>query len=49
MSWLPGLAKVGTCVCEPDAEFEGRTLQVFWLGWVFEATVARRVSDHAAR
>lgn len=41
MSWLPRLSVIGTCVCEPEGEYEGKTLQVIWLGWVFEVTIAR--------
>ncbi|MBN9504961.1 MAG: hypothetical protein J0I69_02950 [Altererythrobacter sp.] len=47
MSWRPRLCLIGTAVCEPDGEFEGRTLQVFWHGWVFELTLARRVREIA--
>lgn len=42
MSWPPRLCIIRTTVCEPDGEFEGHTLQVFWLDFVFELTIARR-------
>ena len=42
MNWLPRFYIIGTAVCEPDGEFEGHTLQLFWLVWVFELTIARR-------
>lgn len=42
MSWLPRFAIVGTTVCEPDSEFEGWTLQIFWRRSVLEFTFARR-------
>lgn len=41
MTWLPRFELIGTAVCERDGEYEGKTLQVFWLGWVFEITLAR--------
>ncbi len=41
MSWLPRLCIVATAVCEPEGEYEGKTLQVFWRRWVFELTFAR--------
>lgn len=41
MSWLPHFSTFGTCCCEADGEYEGKTLQVRWLGWVFEVTLAK--------
>lgn len=41
MSWRPRVSLIGTCVCEPEGEYEGTTLQIIWLGWVFEIVVAR--------
>lgn len=36
MSWLPRFVMVGTTGCEPDGDYEGTTLQVFWHGWLLE-------------
>lgn len=47
MSWLPRYAVFGTCVCEPEGDYEGRTLQLSWLGWVFEFTIAKRETADA--
>lgn len=47
MNWLPRFQMIGTAVCEPDGEYEGKTLQVFWLRWVFELTLATREDLHA--
>lgn len=47
MNWLPRFEMIGTTVCEWDDEYEGKTLQVFWLRWVFELTLAKREDRHA--
>ncbi len=41
MKGLPRFELIGTAVCEPEGDYEGKTLQVFWFGWVFELTLAR--------
>lgn len=48
MSWLPRFSIVDTCAFQIDGEYEGRTLQVIWLGFVFELTFAKW-EDHDAR
>ena len=39
MQWLPTMAVHGTCCCEPEGDWEGRTLQLRWLWFVFEFTI----------
>ena len=40
MNVLPRFKMFGTAVCEPDGEFEGHTVQLIWLRWCLEVTVA---------
>lgn len=46
MSWLPRLTVIGTAICEHDGEYEGQTIQLKWLGWVFEVTLAKWEDSH---
>ncbi|MGE0773551.1 MAG: hypothetical protein AB7L36_00710 [Sphingomonadaceae bacterium] len=38
---IPRFSIIGTCIAERTWEAEGWTLQLFWLGIVFEITIAR--------
>lgn len=38
---IPRLSIFGTCISEFDAEFAGKTVQLRWLGFVFEVTIGR--------
>ncbi len=42
MSWLPRMAIVGTAAGETDGDYEGWTVQLFWLGWLFEIALLKR-------
>ncbi|MDE2595984.1 MAG: hypothetical protein KGL44_03805 [Sphingomonadales bacterium] len=37
---IPRFQIYGTCCAEEDGEWEGKTLQVRWLGLMFEFTIA---------
>jgi hypothetical protein len=47
MSLRPRFSMMESCVCEPDGEFEGKVLQIKWLGWVIELTIAKWKSRDA--
>lgn len=42
MSLLPRIYIYGVCVAGPDGEFEGRTIEISWLGWLFQVSLLRR-------
>lgn len=42
MIGLPKVEMVAVIHCEPDGEYEGQSVQVSWLDWVFQVTVARK-------
>ena len=42
MKLLPRISAFGWTACNADAEYEGRAIEIYWLGFILEIAIGRR-------